>query len=279
MKNKKDSIEKEEINTHVSERKKKIVGDLGNLMKKKTILIAKIKNLPCSQLQEIRKKLRGKAEMKIAKKNLIDFALEHAKNPALKDLENYIKEDSALLFSDEDAFELSAFLSENKSPSKAKAGQEAIEDIKVEAGPTELAPGPDISVLSSAGLKVKIEGGKIAIQESKILVKRGEIVSQQIAAILSKLNMTPFKIGLEPEAAFSEGKIYVGIKVDKEENITKLKQAFGKTIAFAVSIDYLTGETIPFVLGKAEMQGKSLYSLINSANSEQAEQTATEIAQ
>jgi len=256
----------EKPKTHISERKKKIVRDLGNLMNKKTILIAKIKNLPCSQLQEIRKKLRGKAEMKIAKKNLIDFALEHAKNPSLKDLENYVKEDSALLFSDDDAFELSAFLSENKSPSKAKAGQIAVEDIKVEAGPTELMPGPDISVLSSVGLKVKIEGGKIAIQDSKVLVKKGETVSAQISAILAKLNVTPFKIGLEPEVAFSEGKIYVGIKVNKEEELNNLKNSFGKAIAFAVSLDYLTGESLPFVLGKAQSHENAILNIINSGS-------------
>jgi len=267
----------EKPKTHISERKKKIVKDLGNLMNKKTILIAKIKNLPCSQLQEIRKKLRGKAEMKIAKKNLIDFALEHAKNPALKDLESYVKEDSALLFSDEDAFELSAFLSENKSPSKAKPGQVAVEDIKIEAGPTELMPGPDISILSSAGLKVKIEGGKIAIQDSKVLVKKGETVSPQISAILAKLNVTPFKIGLEPEAAFSEGKIYVGIKVDKEEEMNNLKHSFGKAVAFAVSLSYVSSETLPFVLGKAQAHENAILNIINSSSGET--QTQTEPAQ
>jgi large subunit ribosomal protein L10 len=250
--------------THISERKKKIVKELGTMMGRKTLLIASIKNIPCSKLQEIRKKLRGKAEMKIAKKNLIDFALEHAKNPALKDLENYVKEDSALLFSDEDAFELSAFLSENKSKAKAKAGQIATDDIIVEAGATDLPPGPDISVLSGVGLKVKIEGGKIAIQDSKVLVKKGEKVKADVAAILAKLNIMPFKIGLEPLAAFSEGKIYSGIKVDKEEMINELKIMGGKAIAFAVTLDYPTKETLSFVLGKAQAHEKALAGLIKS---------------
>jgi large subunit ribosomal protein L10 len=250
--------------THISDRKKKIVKELGELMNKKTILIAGIKNLPCSKLQEIRKKLRGKAEMKIAKKNLIDFALEHAKNEHLKELTAYVKEDSALLFSDEDAFELSAFLSENKSKAKAKPGQEASDDILVEAGPTELAPGPDISVLSGAGLKVKIEGGKIAIQENKILVKKGEKVAANVSAILAKLNITPFKVGLEPLAAFSEGKIYVGIKVDKEKELNDLKYNYGKAVAFAVSLNYATSESLPFIIGKAGLHEKAIAALIKS---------------
>ena len=250
--------------THISERKKKIVKELGNMMGKRTLLIASIKNLPCAKLQEIRKKLRGKAQMKIAKKNLIDFALEHANNPALKDLIAYVKEDSALLFSDEDAFVLSAFLSENKSKSKAKAGQVATEDIMVEAGATDLPPGPDISALSGVGLKVKIEGGKIAIQDNKVLVKAGQVVKPEIAAILAKLNITPFKIGLEPLAAFSDGKIYVGIKVDKEEGINQLRGMYARAIAFAVTLNYPTRETLSFVLGKAQAHENALAGLIKS---------------
>jgi large subunit ribosomal protein L10 len=69
---------------------------------------------------------------------------------------------------------------------------------------------------------VKIENGKIAIQENKVLVKKGEKVKPEVSAILAKLNIAPFRIGLEPLAAFSEGKVYVGIKVDKEEEINRV---------------------------------------------------------
>ena len=55
--------------THVSEAKKKLVGNLIDLIKnKKTILIASIKNIPASQFQEIGKKLRGKAVVKVPKR-------------------------------------------------------------------------------------------------------------------------------------------------------------------------------------------------------------------
>ena len=48
---------------------KKAVLDLSKLLKeKKTFLIASIKNIPGSQFQEIVKKLRGKAVVKVPKK-------------------------------------------------------------------------------------------------------------------------------------------------------------------------------------------------------------------
>ena len=53
----------------VPEAKKKTVSELTKLVKEsKTILVASIKNLPASEFQEIGKKLRGKAIIKVPKK-------------------------------------------------------------------------------------------------------------------------------------------------------------------------------------------------------------------
>jgi len=250
--------------THVSDRKKKLVKELAELLKKKTIMVVSVKNLPSSQFQDIRKKLRGKAEMKVAKKSLIDFALEHAKNDALTPLIKFVQEDCAMLFTDDDAFEISKFLLDNKSPAKAKAGQVSTEDITVEAGPTDLLPGPAITELSSVGLKVKVEAGKIAIQEAKLLIRVGEVISDQKVGILSKLNITPFKIGLEPIAAYADGKVYADIKVDSVAILNELKGMFGRSLAFAVSLNYPSTESLSYILGKAASHEKAIAGLIKS---------------
>ena len=53
---------------NIPEGKTKTVKELVELMKKKkTVLIASIKNIPASQFQEIGKKLRGKAIIKVPK--------------------------------------------------------------------------------------------------------------------------------------------------------------------------------------------------------------------
>jgi large subunit ribosomal protein L10 len=248
--------------THVSEAKKAVVAKLIDLMKKKTVMIVSIKNLPSSQFQDIRKKLRGKADLFMSKKRLIDLALEESKDEHLKDLVKYVQEDRALLFSDDDAFELSGFLSDNKSSAKAKIGQEATDDIQIEAGPTDLIPGPDISALSAVGLQPKVENGKISIVNSHVIVKKGEKINEAQAAILSKLDITPFKIGLEPVVAFYEGKVYEDIKIDKEATLEELSNMFGRSLAFAVSVNHVTNETLTFILGKASSHEGALASLV-----------------
>ena len=254
----------EDVKTHVSDEKKKLVKDLAELMKKKTVMVISIKGLPAAQFQDIKKRLRGRAIIQVAKKSLVDFALDHCGIKELQGLVNYVDADVALLFSDEDAFEISGFLADNKSPAKAKEGQEAPEDIEVKAGPTSLLPGPDISALSAVGLQPKVEGGKIAILNDAILCKKGEVISAAKVSILAKLDITPFEIGLEPVVAFDgdEKKVYVDIKIDKEGFMRELLGDYSKGVGFAVSLDYVCKDTLTYILGRAGSHECAINSLI-----------------
>jgi len=84
---------------HVTEGKKKVVKELTDLVKKKrTILVASIKNIPTSQVQEIVKKLRGKAVVKVPKKNLIFKALNDSGDAKAKEIESKINDSVAVMF-------------------------------------------------------------------------------------------------------------------------------------------------------------------------------------
>src|SRR3989344_1615476 len=228
----------------IPKQKIKDVKELTELAKtKKTILIASIKNLPASQFQEIGKKLRGKASVKVPKRNLMIMAIEATKNSELKKLEKYVGDSVAILFSDLDSFELAGELVKNKSPAKAKTGQIAPNDIQ-------------------------IEKGKINIKESKIIAKKGEKITQAACDIMAKLEIKPFSIGFVPIAAFDnkEGKIYTNIKIDREGTIEELKKSYSKALAFAVEIAYTTQDTIRFLLAKAASHERALINLQSSEN-------------
>lgn len=245
----------------VPKRKLKTVENLKDLIKnKKTILIASIKNLPGRQFQEIVKKLRGKAVVKVLKKNLIFRALDESENETVKRLKEQIKDSVVVLFSDLDSFELATELLNNKTPAKAKAGQEAPEDIVVQEGPTELIPGPAISELGALGIQIQIEKGKINIKTSKVIVKKGGKISSQAADVMAKLDIRPFSIGFTPLCAFDnkEGKLYLDIKIDREGIIEELKRAYSKAIPFAVEIGYACKDTIIFLIGKAGVHEKAI---------------------
>ncbi|MBR9701597.1 50S ribosomal protein L10 [Candidatus Pacearchaeota archaeon] len=245
----------------IPESKKNTVKELAELIKsKKTILIVSIKNIPGSQFQEITKKLRGKAVVKVPKKNIMFRAIDNSGNGVVEKLKEQFQESVAILFSDTEAFELASELEATKSPAKAKVGQEAPIDIEVEAGMTELVPGPAISELGAVGLKTKVTNGKLEIIQSKIIVKEGGKISQAVADVMSKLDIKPFSIGFIPLSAFDtqEGKFYSEIKVDREGTLEKLKEAHSRALPFAVEIGHPTEDTIKFLIGKAGGHGKAL---------------------
>lgn len=249
----------------VPEKKIKAVKELVDLFKNnKTILIASIKDLPASEFQEIGKKLRGKAIIKFPKKNLFNKAIEILKDKDIERLKEHFRENMTILFSNLDGYELATELIKRKSPARAKAGQIAPTDITIEAGPTDLPPGPAISELGAVGLKVQIEKGKIMIKESKVIVKEGEKISQPAVDIMNKLDIKPFFIGFVPLTSYDNEskKLYLEIKIDSEEVIRELKEGYNKALAFVVEIGYVCKDSISFLLGKAGRYEKSLSNLI-----------------
>ncbi len=248
----------------VSEVKKQTVKELTDLVKnKKTILIASIKNIPGGQFQEIVKKLRGKAIVKVPKKSLIIRALDSTDKELKEQVEKLktkIDDAFAILFSDLGSFELAGVLLKNQSPAKAKAGQEALSDIEIPDGPTELVPGPAISELGSLGIQIQIEKGKITIKEPKVVAEKGKKISQGAADIMAKLNIKPFKIGFIPLCSFDtkENLFYEELKIDKEQAISNIKYAAGKALPFAVSIGYTTKDTVKVMISKANAHANKI---------------------
>jgi large subunit ribosomal protein L10 len=252
--------------SHVNESKKKVVKDLIKVLKEhKTILIASIRNLPGGQFQAIKQKLRGTAQVKVLKKSLVVRAIEELGGNAEK-IKSHVKEDCAVLMSNNDPFEVSLFLSKNQSPAKAKIGQEVPEDIRVEPGPTDLVPGPVISELGALGIPIQIKEGKIEIKEAKVILKSGQKVTAAADAIMAKLNIMPFRVGFEPLAAYDSvtGQVYSPIRINVEETMASLIDSFSRARAFAVKIAYPTKETVPFMLGRAQMNFNALNKHIKS---------------
>lgn len=259
-----------ETKREAPEYKKVIVNDLIDRIKKsKTILIASTKGLPSSQFHAIKKNFRGKADIKVVKKSAIIRAIEVSGKASLKQLEPLIQSDVALFFSNEDPFALSGLLADNQSPTKARAGDIAPEDITIEPGPTDLIPGPAISELSGVGLKVAVEGGKLAIKIGKTVANKGDPIKENVAGVLAKLNILPMKVGFEPIAAFDSvhNKVFVGIKIDKKAVLESLRVDISKALGFATNIKYVTKDTLIYFLAKVNAEEKAMQGLLNKQSS------------
>jgi large subunit ribosomal protein L10 len=252
----------------IPESKKATVKSLADKMKNaNTILIASTKGLPASQFQAIKTKLRGTAEIAVAKKSIILRAIAETKKGSLQNLKDVLGSDFALMFSNMDAFELGGLLMDSQSPTKAKVGDIAPEDLKIDEGPTSLIPGPAISELGAVGLKVAVEGGKLSIRQGAVICKKGEPINAKVANVLGKLNIMPMKVGFIPVAAYDakNDKIYTEIKIDKKGTLEALRVSISKAMGFAVNVGYFTKETVKYFIAKAGVEEKALETVLNKS--------------
>ena len=162
-------------------------------------------------------------------------------------------------------------LKKNKSKTAIKGGQVAPNDIIVPAGPTSFAPGPVIGELGNLGIPAGIDGGKVAIKKDSVVAKEGDVVSAQLAGLLTRLEIYPMEIGLNLVAAHEDGSILLkkDIDIDEDAFMADLNKAASDAYALTIGLALPTKENIAQLLGKAHMDAYGLadsQSIITSDN-------------
>lgn len=274
--------------------KKQQVKETVNLLKsKKVVGIVDLHMMPSPQFQEIKKKLRGKAQIKVVRKVVLEKALADVKDEKIALLKNYTSGSVALLISDEDPFKLFKFLKQNRSKTETKTGMIAPFDIVVPAGETDLPAGPALADLKTAKIEVKIDKGKIVVSKDSEVAKKGEAINAQVANALGKLGIKPIEIGMKVNALLENGIMFTPetLDINEEEFISKIQTAHIYALNLAVGVSYytndstkvllqkaareafnlavsaniLTSETVKLILGKASMQANALQKLVPAA--------------
>ncbi|MEM2943964.1 MAG: 50S ribosomal protein L10 [Methanomassiliicoccales archaeon] len=248
---------------HVAQWKKEVVGNLVQMMKKsKVVALVSINQIPAPQLQQIKRRLRGKAEIVMTRNTLLSLAIEEASKGqnGLHELKNMISGQCAMLTTNMNAFKLFREIEATRTKAAAKPGDISPEDIVIKEGETPFKPGPIVGELQKAGIPAGIEGGKVVIKKEKVLVKKGEKIPEEIAKILPKLEIYPMTIGLELLGAFEEGVVFKkdDLKITPEEFVSMIVTAARTAINLGVYIAYTTPQTITPILARAYREGVAL---------------------
>ena len=243
--------------------KREIFDDLTELLKKYSVIaVADLQKVRSSQIQEIRKKLRGKADMIVAKNTILKKAAEKSADEK-KNVDKFAESltgSKVLIFTQMNPFELIIFLDKNKVRVPAKGGDVATGDIMIPAGNTGMQPGPVISEFNEAKVQTRIEGGSIFVAKDTVVVAKGEVIAVKTASLLSKLGMKPMEAGLSLSYAYDHG-LLLG-PTDLEFNLEKMKADISSAarLAFGVAVEanIVLPETAPMILGKAYRQAVSV---------------------
>lgn len=243
-------------------RKQKIVEELVNLARgRRTIAVASIEGVPASLMQRIRKKVSGKAVIKVAKNRLIARAFEALKeeDPGITKLLEYMKGPTALVVSDMDPFELFKILSSEKEYAPLRPGQVSPIDVVIKPGPTA-APATAIAEVKAAGLPARAGRGAVEITEEFVAVRAGEVVSPSMAKALMLLGVKPLELYVKVEAAYSEGIVFPRdvLAVDVEKVREDIVRAHWHALNLAVNVGYPTKESAPLLIAKAHRHAVAL---------------------
>lgn len=218
--------------------------------------IASLKKVRSSQLQELKKKLSGKVNMKVFKNNLLKFALDSLNDNDLNKIEDYISGSNIYLFTNLNPFKLALLLEKGKIKTIAKTGDKAAMDITVPEGNTGQPPGPIISLLNSAGLPTRIQSGSVWVSKDTFVAKKGDVINERISGVLAKLGIKAVELGLAMRAVLDNGLMIPGdaLNIDLEETKNNLITSYNEAFALSLEIAYPTSENTVILLQTAHQK-------------------------
>jgi large subunit ribosomal protein L10 len=226
----------------------------------KYIGIASLHKVRAAQLQALKKNLTGKVYMRVLKNTLTKFAIDDLKEDNLKKLEDHVEGSNLWLFTNLNPFKLALLLERGKVKTTAKSGDISAMDVVIPEGNTGQPPGPIISQLNAVGLPTRIESGSVWVSKDTLVVRKGEAISERLAAVLSKLGIKAVEAGLSMTAVLDEGLIISGdlLKVDVEATRKSIEQSHSDAFALSLSIAYATSENIIMLLQTAHQNAFAL---------------------
>jgi large subunit ribosomal protein L10 len=238
------------------------VEEIKKLLKEyKALGVANLAKVRAAQLQEMKKKLRDTANVRVIKNSLMRRAVaDYKEKQGLEKLEPKLRDSNIYLFTNLNPFKLSLMLERGRVKTTAKAGDIAAMDVIVPAGNTGLPPGPIISQLGSVGLPTRIEAGSVWVNKDTLVARKGDVIDVRLASVLSKLGIKPVEVGLILKAVYEDGLIIAdeNLHLDIEGFSKSLAEAQLDALNLSVNAGYPTSETISLLLQTAQRKAFNL---------------------
>ena len=250
-----------ENRTKYPKKKSQMYQQIQELPKKYNVLaLVRMEKVRASQLLPLRKKLLGDVEIVSVKDKVAKLALE---TTGIKGIEKFVSKlngQCLFMFTNMSPFKLNVLLGKNNVMLSARGGDLASRDVVIPPKNTGIAPGPMLTDFKENGIPTKIDQGTIWIMRETIPVKKGEVISEKLAALLGKLDIKPIEAGIVLNSALEEGLVYAQEEmiIDLEKFRNDMSQAHQEAISLSIEAAYITKDNIKQILAKASQSAKSV---------------------
>jgi large subunit ribosomal protein LP0 len=243
------------VKSEKGDRKQSYFGKLIDLINKyNQILIVSADNVGSTHMQNIRRSLRGKAELLMGKNTMIRKAIKGQleKNPGLEVLQHWVRGNVGFVFTAGDLKEIRDEISNNRVSAGARVGSIAPCDVFLPAGNTALDPS-QTNFMQALNIATRINKGTIEIINQVHLIKKGEKVGSSEATLLQKLDIRPFFYGLIPVKVYKDGSVFEPSVLDITDNDIIEKFSFGikQLAALSLQINVPTIAAVPHYFATA----------------------------
>jgi len=206
-------------------------------------------NISTIQVQEVRKELRGRAEVLFGKntviRKLIRENLEH--NPQWAALLPFVRGNIALVFTKSQyLLDTKEVISKSKVPAAAKVGMYANADVFLPKGPTGLEP-TKTAFLQALNIATKINKGQVEILNDVHLIANGDKVGTSQSQLCTMLGIKPFSYKFEFGVVYDDGKTYYvdALNVTAPEIMAKFHAGVSTLAALSLAIGVPTIASFP----------------------------------
>jgi large subunit ribosomal protein LP0 len=218
------------------------------------VLIVHCDNVGSNHMQSIRANLRGKAELLMGKNTMMRKAIKGhlAKNTKLEALLPHLKGNVGLVFTNDDLKKICVDIDNNKKRAQARIGSIAPIDVFIPAGVTTLDPS-FTGFMQALNISTRISKGCIEILTDIHLIKKGDKVGSSEAALLEKLDISPFFYGLIPLTIYDDGECYPPkvLDLNSEEILKKVTLGVQRLSALSLQIHFPITASVPHLMARA----------------------------
>jgi len=247
--------------TKFPQKKAQMYQQMQELPKKYSVTaLVRMEKVRASQLLPLRKKLLGEVEIVSIKDKIAKKAFEKLDVPGAEKMKEMLTGQCVFMFTNMSPFKLNVLLGKNKVLLVARGGDTASIDVVVPPKNTGIAPGPMLTEFKENKIPTKIDQGTIWILKETTPVKKGEVISTKLAALLGKLDIKPIEARIVLNSAFSDSILFSeeDLVVDVDAFRDKIAQANQNALALSTEIAYVTEDNIAQILAKASQAGISL---------------------
>lgn len=250
------------------ERKKKVLkAFLECFSKYDQVITVDLLNITTKQVTQIRNLLRVQKGFFLVGKNTIallalrmltedvedetlkEMQSKYQKKPHLKNIIPKIVNKVAFIFTDKSYVELKKPIENEVIKVPAKPGTIAPAEVWVRAGPTSLDAGK-FNEFQRLGIQTKTARQSIEIVKDIKICSKGEIVSENVAAMCRMLNIVPFEYGMKVQDVYLNKQFIPTdiINLPEDSVIENFKNAISSLTAISVEAGLVNALSTPHII-------------------------------